>query len=200
MIIGIDFDNTIIKYDDVFGRVALKKQIISDTSLKSKNDVKNKLISSGREKDWTELQGIVYGSYIMEAQPYENFLSTLIRLISVGHKLKIISHKTQYPFVGEKIDLQKAAMDWLKKRGIVGSESDKISENDVYFCNTISDKVKTLKEQKCEVFIDDLEKVLELIDDGVRRILFAPSPSDYKSTRFTILQNWDNVETFLNES
>ena len=199
MIIGIDFDNTIIKYDDVFGRIAFKKEIISDASLKNKNDVKNFLISSGRENDWTELQGIVYGSYIMEAQPYENFLSVLIRLISAGHKLKIISHKTKYPFVGKRVDLQKAAMTWLKKKGVVGSECNKVSENDVFFCNTVNEKIRMLEMQKCDVFIDDLEKVLDLIDDGVKKILFAPSLMEPKGARFKVLQNWDHVETFLNE-
>ena len=197
MIIGIDFDNTIIKYDDVFGRVALKKRIIQNTELKSKNDVKKYLISEGREDDWTELQGIVYGSHIMEAQPYGGFLNTLKVLIVAGHHLKIISHKTKYPFIGEKVDLQKAAIKWLKEKEIVGEEKRKISETDVFFCGTIQHKVDTIEDQKCEVFVDDLVKVLELIDPKVNRILFTSDLTGNECRKFSILRDWGGIHSFL---
>jgi hypothetical protein len=197
MIIGIDFDNTIIKYDDVFGRVALKKRIIQSTKLKSKNDVKEYLIAKGREDDWTELQGIVYGSHIMEAQPYGGFLNTLKALIVAGHHLKIISHKTKYPFIGEKVDLRKAAIKWLKEKEIVGEENRKISETDVFFCGTIQHKVDTIEDQKCEVFVDDLVKVLELIDPKVNRILFTSDLTVNECRKFSILRDWGGIHSFL---
>ena len=197
MIIGIDFDNTIIRYDDVFGRVALKKGIIQGTKLKSKNDVKEYLIAKGREDDWTELQGIVYGSHIMEAQPYDGFLNILKVLIAAGHNLKIISHKTRYPFIGERVDLRKAAMKWLKENEIVGEENSKIPETDVFFCGTIKQKVETLEDQKCEVFVDDLVKVLELIDPKVNRILFTSDLTEIESKKFNILRDWGCIHSLL---
>jgi len=197
MIIGIDFDNTIIKYDDVFGRVALKKNIIVNNNLKTKKEVKSYLIETGREDDWTELQGIVYGHHIMEAQPYEGFLSALQDLIVAGHSLKIISHKTKYPFIGKKVNLRKAAIEWLKVNNIVGEENKKISEKDVFFCSTIEEKIDTLENQKCEVFVDDLVKVLELIKPKVHRILFAPDSRESESKTFNILSDWLSIHTLL---
>ena len=199
MIIGIDFDNTIIKYDNVFGRVAIEKKILSDSELKSKNDVKKLLISSDRENDWTELQGIVYGSHIMAAEPYENFSDVFVSLLNAGHELKIISHKTKYPFIGKRINLRSAAMMWLKEKGIVGTGHNKLSETDVFFCSTITEKVAMQKKQRCDVFIDDLAKVLKLINPQVKRVLFDPNSEIDACEQFNILRNWSDIEALLND-
>ena len=197
MIIGIDFDNTIIKYDNVFGQVAYKKKIINDVNLKTKNQVKNFLISVGREKDWTKLQGIVYGSHIMEAKPYEGFLLILRNLLKSNHTIKIISHKTKYPFIGPQVNLRDSAMLWLKNNNIVGVGAGKIPKNEVFFCDTINTKIKMIQNQKCETFIDDLGVVLDGIDPKLNRILFAPD-SEKTNSNFLVLTNWRNVENLLN--
>ena len=199
MIIGIDFDNTIIKYDNVFGRIAFEKKIISDSELKSKNDVKKLLISSDRENDWTELQGTVYGSHIMAAEPYENFSDIFVSLLNAGHELKIISHKTKYPFIGKRINLRSAAMMWLKEKGIVGTGHNKLSETDVFFCSTITEKVAMQKKQRCDVFVDDLAKVLKLINPQVNRVLFDPKSEIDACEQFNILRDWGDIEALLND-
>mgnify|MGYP006080271985 FL=1 len=199
MIIGIDFDNTIIKYDNVFGRVAIEKKILSDSELKSKNDVKKLLISSDRENDWTELQGIVYGSHIMAAESYENFSDVFVSLLNAGHELKIISHKTKYPFIGKRINLRSAAMMWLKEKGIVGTGHNKLSETDVFFCSTITEKVAMQKKQRCDVFVDDLAKVLKLINPQVNRVLFDPKSEIDACEQFNILRDWGDIEALLND-
>jgi len=199
MIIGIDFDNTIIKYDNVFGRVAFATEIISDSTLKSKSEVKNSLISSGRQDEWTKLQGIVYGSHIMTAEPYENFVDVFKSLITAGHELKIISHKTKYPFIGKRINLRSAAMMWLKEKEIVGTGHNKLSEMDVFFCSTITAKVAMQKKQRCDVFIDDLAKVLKLINPQVNRVLFDPKSEIDACEQFNILRDWGDIEALLND-
>ena len=64
MIIGIDFDNTIIKYDNLFYEIALEKKLIPKTLQKNKEEVKNFFINNNIENQWTMLQGEVYGSKI----------------------------------------------------------------------------------------------------------------------------------------
>ena len=199
MIIGIDFDNTIINYDKVFGSVALETQIISNTNLKSKLDVKTSLISSGNEEAWTKLQGIVYGSHIMRAEPYENFSDAFVSLLNAGHKLKIISHKTQYPFIGEQVNLRTAAMMWLTEKEVVGTGNKKIPKSDVFFCDTIVDKVAMQKKQGCDVFIDDLPKVLRLMKPQINRVLFDPTSEIHANEEFTILRNWCDIEAVLDD-
>ena len=47
MVLGLDFDNTIIKYDELFHRVAFEKNLIPADLPKEKNTVRNYL----REKN-----------------------------------------------------------------------------------------------------------------------------------------------------
>lgn len=198
MIIGIDFDNTIIRYDNVFGAVALKNGVITNPNLKNKSDVKSFLIASGRETDWTELQGKVYGSHINEAKPYDNFLKVCQDLIFGGHELKIISHKTKYPFLGERVNLREAAMDWLIEKKIVGKTTNKIDEKRVFFCNTIEQKVQEISKQKCDVFIDDLMDVLDLVDNSIVKVFFDPAGKNRKSGSLRSMKSWNEIGSFLN--
>lgn len=198
MIIGIDFDNTIIDYSDVFGRVALQGGIIKNSELMNKSEVKNFLISIGNEEGWTELQGKVYGSHIMDAKLYDHVLEVMGHMASKGHKLKIISHKTKYPFIGERVDLRVSAMQWMISNKIVDRQRTNITMQDVYFCDTIAEKVNEIKKQRCDIFIDDLITVLDKIDNTVRKILFNPN-STQKTESNNILQvsHWQQIGHYI---
>ena len=62
MRIGIDFDNTIVCYDDVFHKAASLQGLIPEGLPSSKNSVRDYLRKIGKEENWTRLQGTVYGS------------------------------------------------------------------------------------------------------------------------------------------
>ena len=62
MRIGIDFDNTIACYDGVFHAAAVARGLIPAEIPTDKTSVRNHLRAIGREPDWTELQGYVYGA------------------------------------------------------------------------------------------------------------------------------------------
>ena len=115
MIIGLDFDNTIICYDRVFSAVALENNVIpKDVKItKTKESIKSYLISMGNETLWTELQGYVYGKAILEAVPYPGSVNCIEQLIKAGNEVHIISHKTRTPFLGPKYDLHAAAKKWI---------------------------------------------------------------------------------------
>ena len=66
--IGVDFDNTIVRYDDVFGRVALDLGLVPPHAATSKTAVRDHLRAIGQEDRWTELQGIIYGPRMMDAE------------------------------------------------------------------------------------------------------------------------------------
>ena len=65
MHIGIDFDNTIITYDNLFHKYALKLQLINESVAKNKQVIRDTIrkLPNGNDR-WTELQGLVYGKYI----------------------------------------------------------------------------------------------------------------------------------------
>ena len=70
MIVGFDFDNTIISYEKLFKKIALKKKLVSKKIKPNKNSIKSYLIKEKQEKEWTILQGEVYGRYVMDAKIY----------------------------------------------------------------------------------------------------------------------------------
>ena len=51
MILGIDFDNTIIKYDELFHKIACEKDLISSELPKQKNAVRDFLRTAGVEDE-----------------------------------------------------------------------------------------------------------------------------------------------------
>ena len=65
--LGLDFDNTIVNYGNLFGNLAFSKKLITSKILKDKESVKNFMILKGKEEDWTKLQGEVYGKEILKA-------------------------------------------------------------------------------------------------------------------------------------
>lgn len=172
MRIGIDFDNTIVDYTGVFYLAATKLGWIPETTGKSKNEVKQFFFDQNNERKWTELQGIVYGKEIAIAKPYIGMNQTIQYWLDKGHELFIISHKTRYPIIGDKLDFHQAAMDWLHQQKIIGKNG--IALNNVYFNETKEKKLARIGELSCDVFIDDLPAILshEQFPDNTLRVLF----------------------------
>ena len=68
--IGIDFDNTIVCYDDIFYNLAINKGWIKENRRLSKNEVRDVIHRSNNGiKKWKILQSIVYGDLILDAPP-----------------------------------------------------------------------------------------------------------------------------------
>ena len=61
MIIGFDFDNTIINYSKSFTKLAKLKNLVPEKINKDKISIRNYLRKNNIEDEWTILQGEVYG-------------------------------------------------------------------------------------------------------------------------------------------
>ena len=103
MIVGIDLDNTIIDYSNIFYKIGKQKKIKIKRST-SKNNLKT-FIQSASKKEWTRIQGEVYGKKIMGANLFKNFTNFLKFAFENNIQLVIISHKTKKPIIGKKNDL-----------------------------------------------------------------------------------------------
>jgi hypothetical protein len=57
MILGVDFDNTIVRYDELFHRIAVERGFIPKSLPARKKEVRDFLRRQGHEQTWTELQG-----------------------------------------------------------------------------------------------------------------------------------------------
>ena len=172
MRIGIDFDNTIVCYDELFHRFASENGVVPRSLEASKTAVRDHLRATDREQDWIELQGYIYGKQIFQAPSFEGVNQFVSVAEQFGHSICIISHKTNYSNCSDKYDLHQAARAWLSDNGFKAF----LERGDAYFETTKGAKLKRIINCKCNVFIDDLPEFLMQPEfpKVVKRILFDP--------------------------
>src|SRR5262245_8746765 len=97
MLIGIDFDNTLISYDAVFHAAARSAGLIGEGVAPRKQAVRDaiRLVPDG-ELAWQTLQGQVYGARIGEAVLIDGVDAFLRRCRARGCEVAIVSHKTEF--------------------------------------------------------------------------------------------------------
>jgi len=191
MIIGIDFDNTIIKYDELFHKISIEKNLIPEKLNKDKNTIRNYLREHNKEHEWTLIQGEVYGERIEEAIPFPGMKNTILKLKSMNIPLKIISHKTKFPYLGPKRNLHKAALAWLSKNEFFNTKLN-FKKKDIFFETTKEKKVERIVSVGCTHYIDDLPEILEMIPSAIKRINFSPAKSSSKHS-FAVISKWNQL-------
>lgn len=196
MVIGIDFDNTIICYDDIFWQTAVEDNLIDPSVPRNKTAIRDDLRRRQLEKKWIELQGIVYGDKITGAVMFKGLDIFLDACTDIDATLMIISHKTRYPNSGHRIDLRNAATTWLSTNGFFHRW---LSPTNVYFESTLSEKVARISREKCDVFIDDLEDVFmhPFFPAETRQILFNSMFPAQTPSKASEAANWSRVYELL---
>ena len=200
MIIGVDFDNTIVCYDKIFHTVAVERGIIPQTIEHVKEEIRNYLRKIDKENLWTELQGYVYGPGIMRANVFAGVKEFFIYCKKNNIKVLIISHKTKEPFLGPKYDLHKHALDWLEKNGFF-DEID-FSKKDVFFELTKEEKMNRIIKEDCTHFVDDLPEFFsdKNFPTGISKILFDPNRKCTTPEKFTCAHSWEDIIKILSLS
>ena len=161
MRIGIDIDNTIICYDHVFAAVANSRGFLVQSSA-SKTEVKKWFHERDMHQAFTHLQGEVYGKFIDLANLFDGVLAFIDFAKKSGCHLFLVSHKTRYPLVGEKVDLHKSARKFLIDNNVI-SKCDGVGVplNNVFFETTLNRKINRISTLNLDFFIDDLLKIFE---------------------------------------
>jgi hypothetical protein len=198
MNIGIDFDNTIVSYDYAFYKAAVDNNLIKHDFSVSKIAIRNYLREKGKESDWTLLQGEVYGSKMSDAVPFPGVIEFIKKAQFSGHKIYIISHKTQFPISGYKYNLHLSATKWIYDKLI--ANGIELLENNIFFEPTKERKVIKARNIGCDVFIDDLPEILTLFryNESIKLILFDPELHHNSiPLNFTQLCNWLDIENYL---
>lgn len=201
MKIGIDFDNTIICYDDVFHKVACEKGLIPPELTRAKATVKKYLLAREREAVWTELQGVVYGTRLLEAEPYPGLPEFFSFCRENDIPICIISHKTRYPYKGRRCDLHAAAHAWLESQVWLHSAKVDFKRKNIFFEPTKSEKIYRIKATQCTHFIDDLPDLLSdpAFPENVSRLLFDPNQNHIKNRAFKRVASWDEITDFFRD-
>ncbi len=199
MIIGLDFDNTIVAYDSLFHRVALELEVIPADLPVNKTAVRDHLRATGRENIWTEMQGTVYGSRIGEARLFDGVIEFLLLCKERGIPVRIVSHKTKFPFLGERHDLHAAARGWLHDQGVIDPAVTGIGDAEVFFELTKTEKLARIAALGCTHFIDDLPELLEdrSFPAATARILFDPQNIHPTSLALQKVNSWSSLQNLL---
>jgi len=200
MLIGIDFDNTIVCYDQAIKVLASEFFNLPIGIARTKLGVRNYLRSTGQNGAWTEFQGLLYGPGMHYAQTFEGVITTLHELAQKGHRMVIVSHRSRRPYAGPDFDLHAAAIDWVKNHlQSVGLFLDDTLGSHVNFLETRDEKISKIVNLRCDVFIDDLPEVLDAPNfprDTVG-IHFEPGATQLKKDGRIRLLHWSSLPYLL---
>ena len=178
MVIGVDFDNTLVSYDDLLLQLAQERGLIDAGNLQGKKSIRDRVrqLPDG-EIEWQKLQGLLYGSRMSEARLIAGVPEFFRVCRQRGVRTVIISHKTEYAGYDEThTNLREAALVWLKANGFFDPNGLGFRPEDVHFASTRAEKIEMIKRLGCTIFVDDLEETyLEpSFPAEIEKILFAP--------------------------
>ena len=189
MIIGLDFDNTIVCYDKAIATLAESHFDLPSDFPRTKLAIRDHLRSAGREEAWTRFQGELYGPGMAHAEPFPHAIEIIRELSDRGHRLAVISHRTRFPYLGERHDLHAHARGWIDEHlpHVLSS---------IVFHEMKAAKIDAIGLEGCDLFVDDLPEILldPQFPASTRGVLFAPggdSP-DWHGTR---IDSWVGLKT-----
>lgn len=195
--LGLDFDNTLTNYDSLFFKLALEKKLVPKTLAKSKLAVRDFLRASKKEREFTLLQGEVYGKRIFEAKQSEGMFKALKKLKKDGINFYIVSHKSKNPYLGPKYDLHDSAMKWLERNNFFSADGLRMSKDNVYFELTKESKINRIEILGCTHYVDDLPEILMLLNNNIKKIHYNPTKNLSYEGKFENLYDWQNISQIL---
>ncbi|WP_115071206.1 haloacid dehalogenase-like hydrolase [Synechococcus sp. UW179B] len=194
-LLGLDFDNTLVQYDKLFHKLAVKKGLIEKSLIADKTKIRDYLRQQGKEDEFTLLQGEVYGQHILDAEPAIGMLEALKKLKRQGIPMVLISHKTRTPYKGPEYDLQEAARRWLKKHEFFSEKGLGWTENQVIFEESKENKIERIIKEGCTHYIDDLPEIIKQLPATIRGIHYSPKASKkINSKDIKSLSSWEELD------
>ena len=189
--IAFDLDNTILDYGTSLHQLRLDRAELNKISAYTKADFKLRVIAEFGEDYWTELQGFLYTKYVAYAQVDPQFLELLNYLESNQWQTSIISHKTEFPYLGPKLNMRDCARDRLEVAGI-----KKLLTDGVHFFDTKKEKVEYINLVKPNIYIDDLVEILDLLSNEITRLQFS-SANPESNSNYDLVSDWRSVYKYL---
>ena len=161
MVIGIDFDNTVVCYQKAYEKIASNLGIQATKGRSTRQLIKDHCFSKEKGNlKWTLTQGRLYGVHIQEAELFEGVLETIEHILKQGCEVRIISHKSIYSSVGEIYDFWDGAENFIEREILSKLDNALRNRFSFIFCQTLDEKVMEIGKSNCGVFIDDLPEVL----------------------------------------
>ncbi len=200
-ILGVDFDNTLVNYDEVFWRSALQMGLIFPQGPRHKESIRDTIRdgSAGEEK-WQQLQAHVYGKAMDEAVLIEGVEEFFSFCKETKLDTYIISHKTEFAIGDKKVNLRTAALAWMKKNKFFDKTGLGVSEDQVYFEPTRERKINRIKILECTHFIDDLPETFleESFPGNVNKMLYSPQRlSPLRDGSVKTFRTWQEIKDYF---
>ena len=201
MKIGVDLDNTLIDYDELMHDVALRRNLVSNSTPKSKKAIRDKirLLPNG-EIEWQKVQGEVYGPRIMDAKLVDGVLDFFIFCKTHTITLHIVSHKTEYAGHDQTFtNLRKSAMDWMTANSFFDEKLSPLTHQDIFFESTRRKKIMRISRLGCTHFVDDLAETFseDCFPDEVVKILYNPHLEKNCCKKVIVATTWHDILTYL---
>lgn len=193
--IGIDFDNTLINYQDLFCSLAQTEGWLPAESHLSKEQVRALLVGQdGHDLRWQSLQAKAYGPQIIHAKLFPGFREFLDLASTQGHEVWIVSQKSVTSHYDTSVNLREWALQWLREQGLLDTFSDRI-----FFEPTRNEKIQRINSLHLDFFIDDLRDVLEdpIFSNLPTRVWFTSEESASPRTSFPMCSSWSEISKLV---
>ncbi len=196
-IIGIDFDNTIVSYDELMYELAIERGLIEATVPKSKKQIRDRIRQHpDGEIEWQKLQGAAYGPQMQNARLIEGVATFFQACRQWGIPTYIVSHKTEYANYDEtRTSLREAALNWMKSHQFFDADGLGLVRESVYFESTRIEKIDRIKALNCTHFIDDLEETFleSTFPNSIDKILYAPHRQHSAQLQAKVAGTWQEI-------
>jgi hypothetical protein len=197
MRIGIDFDNTIAGYDDLFVHLGRSRGWLPADFKGGKKRVVEAVrrLDQGETK-WMQLQAAAYGAHMDEAKLIDGVGSFLDGCKARRIEVYIVSHKTRQATLDQSgVDLREAALAWMAMKGFFDDAGFALPREHVFFESTRKGKCERIGALRCDHFIDDLEIVFRepFFPVGVNRHLYHPGKGRLPVGPFKAYRSWKEI-------
>ena len=195
--LGVDFDNTVVRYDELLLREARQRGLIPPETMACKREIRDwiRRLPEG-EREWQRLQALMYGAKIQEAAPAPGVAEFFACCRDHAVEVFIVSHKTRYAALDDRaVDLWDAAMGWMRAHRFFEAEGVGLSPQRVYFEPTRAEKLARIKRLRCTHFIDDLEETFlePAFPRGIRKILYATAGPSSHLPGVRVATSWQDI-------
>jgi len=200
VVCGVDFDNTLVTYDELLATIARERGLINDSPGSTKRTLRDRirLLPDG-ENEWQRCQAALYGRRIAEAQLIEGVPRFFQLCRERGIRIYIVSHKTEVSAFDPEFDLRHAALDWMSANGFFGSSGLGLTRSDVFFAATRNQKLTFIRDLRCTHFIDDLEETFlePAFPANVEKLLYEPGRQAPPPQGTKLVTNWQEISDYF---
>ena len=201
VVLAIDFDNTIVSYDDLICRVAVEMDLLPEGQSFNKEEARQLIrLQPDGEVAWQRVQAAIYGPRIGEANLIDGVVPFFQECKRRGYPVYVVSHKTEYASQDQTgTDLRSAAMGWMKDHGFFEEQGLGLSSKNVYFEDTRPKKVARVASLGCSHLIDDLEETFmeESFPANVEKLLYSPHAARSPIPGVKSVSSWEAIADYV---